>query len=155
MAGSNRDGFASSQQVITCSEMPRALERDCCQHWYAIVFSTSRKTLPNDTGKSAAARELQGIVLPGLTILQARCLACDLVGGFKGEGCPLHVCIFSYAAIRLARESQRLGVRRDVGQAIVRHARLKSERSIIASWSCHIYFGVFGICGAAVGRSPR
>jgi hypothetical protein len=32
--------------------------------------------------------------------LQARCLACDLVGGFKGEGCPLHVCIFSYAAIK-------------------------------------------------------
>ena len=80
--------------------------------------------MPNDTGESAAARELQG--------------HCRLVVGLRFGGrvqgfpCTLY---FSYAAIRLARESQRLGVRRGrmAQLMLARHARLKSKREYHSS----------------------
>jgi len=121
MAGSDWDGLRATQQAITYTEMPRALERDCYRHWYAIVFSTSRKTLPNDTG-----RKCRGTRAPRHSDLgiAGSLLACDLVGWFKGEGCPLHV-VFQLCSnkTRSRKPTPRRKTRphgtTDVGQTIV------------------------------------
>jgi len=71
-------------------------------------------------GESAAAQELQGTVI---WALQARCWPAIWWAGSRVRGVPCTL-YFSYAAIRLARESQHLGVRHG------RMAQLMSARQL-------------------------